>query len=77
MLNSIGVLLLAAVILWFEVPSLLDKKYKKELLVFSILLAIGVVLGIILGFGVTIPPPVELLKFLFTSLTDLIAPLLK
>ncbi|ARF12975.1 hypothetical protein SporoS204_01570 [Sporosarcina ureae] len=77
MLNSIGILLLAAAILWFEVPSLLDKKYKKELLVFSILLAIGVVLGIILGFGVIIPPPAELLSFLFTLLTDLMTPLLK
>ncbi|PIC57996.1 hypothetical protein CSV80_06740 [Sporosarcina sp. P12(2017)] len=77
MLKSIGILLLAAAILWFEVPSLLEKKYKKELLVFSILLAIGVVLGILLAFGVTIPPPLELLTFLFTRLTDLIAPLLK
>ncbi|ARF16112.1 hypothetical protein CSV61_01960 [Sporosarcina sp. P3] len=77
MLNSIGILLLTAAIVWYEVPSLLDKKYKKELLVFSILLAIGVVLGIMLGFGVTIPPPTKLVKFLFTPLTDLIAPLLK
>ncbi|PIC87099.1 hypothetical protein CSV72_03735 [Sporosarcina sp. P20a] len=77
MLNSIGILLIAAAIVWFEVPSLLEKKHKKELLVFSILLTIGVVPGIILGFGKTIPTPVNLLNFLFTLFTDLIAPLLK
>ncbi|ARJ37698.1 hypothetical protein SporoP8_01650 [Sporosarcina ureae] len=77
MLKSISILLIVAAIVWFEVPPLLDKKQKKELLAFSILLAIGVVLGIILGFGKTIPTPMDLLTFLFTLFTNLIAPLLK
>ena len=47
MLKSIGILLIAATILWIEVPPLLEKKYKKELLVFAILLAIAVGLSII------------------------------
>lgn len=76
MLKSIGVLLIAAAIAWFEIPSLLDKKHKKELLVFSILLTIGVVLGMVLGFGKTIPSPMDLLTFLFSMLTNLFAPLL-
>ncbi|PIC69310.1 hypothetical protein CSV77_14140 [Sporosarcina sp. P16b] len=76
MIKSIGILLIAAAIAWFEVPSLLDKKHKKELLVFSILLTIGVSLGMVLGFGKTLPSPMELLTFLFTLLTDLMAPLL-
>jgi hypothetical protein len=70
MLKSIGVLLIAAAILWIEVPSLLEKKYKKELLVFSILLAIGVGLGITLGFGKPIPNPLDLLTFIFKPLND-------
>lgn len=77
MLKSIGILLIAAAILWIEVPPLLGKKYKKELLVFSILLAIGVVLAIALGFGKTIPNPMNLLTFVFKPINDLIAPLLK
>ncbi|WP_303969662.1 hypothetical protein [Sporosarcina ureae] len=77
MLNSIGVLLIAAAIVWFEVPSLLDKKHKKELIAFSVFLTIGVVLGMVLGFGKSIPNPMDLLTFLFTLLTNLMAPLLK
>lgn len=72
MLKSIGVLLIAAVILWIEVPPLLEKKYKKELLVFSILLLIGVGLGIALGFGLPVPNPYDLLSYLFKPLNDLI-----
>lgn len=77
MLNSIGILLIATAIVWFEVPSLLDKKHKKELLTFSVFLTIGVVLGMVLAFGKTIPTPMDLLTFLFTLFTNLIAPLLK
>ncbi|PID14965.1 hypothetical protein CSV63_09190 [Sporosarcina sp. P34] len=76
MLKSIGILLIAAAIAWFEVPSLLEKKHKKELLAFSIFLTIGVALSIVLAFGKTLPSPMELLTFLFTLLTDLMAPLL-
>lgn len=77
MLKSIGILLIAAAILLIEVPPLLEKKYKKELLVFSILLAIGVGLSITQGLGKTIPNPMDLLTFVFKPLDDVIAPLLK
>lgn len=77
MLKSIGILLIAAAVLWIEVPPLLEKKYKKELLVFAILLAIGVGLSITIGLGKTIPNPMDLLTFVFKPLNDLIAPLLK
>ncbi|PIC73969.1 hypothetical protein [Sporosarcina sp. P17b] len=77
MINSIGILLIAAAIIWFDVPPLLDKKQKKELLAFSVFLTIGVVLGMVLGFGKSIPTPLDLLTFLFTLLTNLMAPLLK
>lgn len=72
MLISIGILLVAAVILRIEVPPLLEKKHKKELLVFSVLLAIGVGLGITLGFGITIPNPLDLLTFILKPINDLI-----
>ncbi|MFJ8236167.1 hypothetical protein ACIQ34_10515 [Ureibacillus sp. NPDC094379] len=77
MLKSIGILLVAAVILMIEVPSLLEKKYKKELLVFLILLAIGVGLSITQSFGKPIPNPMDLLTFVFKPLIDVISPLLK
>ncbi|MEK4229328.1 hypothetical protein [Solibacillus sp. FSL H8-0538] len=77
MIKSIGILLIAAAILWIEVPPLLEKKYKKELLVFSILLAIGVGLSITLGFKKPIPNPFDLLTFIFKPLDDVITLLLK
>lgn len=72
MVKSIGILLIAAVILWLEVPPLLKKGYKKELLVFSIFLAIGVALSIAYGLGKTIPNPLDALTFVFKPLNDFI-----
>lgn len=77
MIKSIGILLIAAAILWIEVPPLLEKKYKKEFLVFSILLAIGVSLSITLGFEKPIPNPLDLLTIIFKPLDDVISNLLK
>ena len=77
MLKSIGILLIAATILWIEVPPLLEKKLKKELLVFAILLAIAVGMSITLGFGKSISNPLDLLTFVFKPLNDVIALLLK
>jgi hypothetical protein len=70
MLKVIGILLIAAAILWMEVPPLLEKKYKKELVVFSTLLTIGVGLSIALGLGKTIPNPLDLLTLVFKPIHD-------
>ena len=72
MLNSLGILLVATVIIFIEVPSLLEKKQKKELIVFSILLIIGVTLSILRAFGINIPNPLDLLTFIFKPMNDLI-----
>lgn len=75
MLKVIGILLVAAIILLIEVPSLLEKKYKKELLVFSILLTIGVGLSIAQAVGKTIPNPLDLLTLVFKPINDIFSSL--
>ncbi|SDN09492.1 hypothetical protein SAMN05518871_103277 [Psychrobacillus sp. OK028] len=70
MLKSVGILLVAAFIVFIEVPSLVEKKYKKELIVFSILLTIGVGLGVAHSLGKSIPNPIDLLTFIFKPVHD-------
>ena len=77
MLISIGILLVAAIILWIEVPPLLEKKYKRELIVLSILLAIGVGISIPIAFGKSIPNPLDLITFVLKPLNDVISSLMK
>ena len=77
MLKSIGILLIAAIILWIEVPPLLEKKYKKELIVFSIFLAIGVGISMTIGFGKFMPNPLDLLTLVFKPLNDVVTLLFK
>ena len=77
MIKSLGILLVAGVIILFEVPPLLKQKQKKELFVFSILLIIGVVLSIVFTLGKTIPNPMDFITFIFKPLSDFITQLLK
>lgn len=70
MVKVIGILLIAVIILVIEVPPLRKKKHKKELIVFSILLAIGVGLSIAQALGKTIPNPMEFLKLVYKPIND-------
>ena len=73
MLKSIGILMVAAVILYIEVPTLLEKKHKIELIVFSILLLFGVGLGVAYSFNIQIPNPIDLLTFIYKPLHDVLS----
>lgn len=70
MFKVMGVLLLVALIAKFEVPSLLLKGHKKELVVFLLFLLIGGGLGIIQALDKTIPNPLDLLTFILKPLND-------
>lgn len=72
MVKTIGILCLAAVVVFLELPQLLKNKLMKELVVFTILLIIGITLSILLAFGVKLPNPVDLLIFLLKPLTNFI-----
>lgn len=70
MFKVMGILLLVAIIARFEVPSLLLKGHKKELVVFLLFLSIGASLGIILALEKNIPNPLDLLTFILKPLND-------
>lgn len=70
MFKIMGVLLLVALIARFEVPSLLSKGNKKELVVFLLFLSIGAGLGIVQALEKTIPNPLDLLTFILKPLND-------
>ncbi|MFB5086917.1 hypothetical protein PGC35_06790 [Psychrobacillus sp. PGGUH221] len=71
MVSSVGILLLTAVIIIIEVPSLVQQKLKKELIVFIILLVIGVVSGILYSFDVKLMSPVDLLAYILQPIYNL------
>ncbi|WP_391122824.1 hypothetical protein [Psychrobacillus sp. L3] len=72
MVNSLGILLIAAVIVKLEVPALLKNKDKIGLIIFSALLALGVGFGMALAFNIKIPNPVDFLTVILKPLNDII-----
>ncbi|QNG61702.1 hypothetical protein [Metabacillus idriensis] len=72
-----GILVIVAVIIAIDVPSLLRKKAKKELWVFSILLLFGTVLSIAQALNIKIPNPIDWITALYQPLSDMIENLLK
>ena len=55
-------ILVFIIIILYEVPELIKKKYWRELIVFSALLTIGFVLSLLQTLGYTIPSPVEAIE---------------
>ena len=72
-----GILALAIVIAFIEVPYLLKRGLKKELWTFSILLLFGTGLSIAEGLQVDIPNPMDALAVIYKPLTDLLFGLFK
>ena len=77
MIKSLGILLVAVTICLFEVPPLLKKQQKKELLVFSILLLFGVALSIFFTISKSIPNPLDYITFIFKPFSEVISGVLK
>ncbi len=72
MLKAIGILIIGAVIVISEVPPLLKRKLIKEVIIFSILLFLGILISILLSFGVAVPNPLDFLKYALKPLTNII-----
>lgn len=63
MLKTLAILIVTAVLVLLDVPSMLKNKQKKELVVYSILLFMGVGCLIMLAVGMKIPSPVDLFLY--------------
>ncbi|MDK2933408.1 MAG: hypothetical protein PWP27_1218 [Clostridiales bacterium] len=68
----LGILMVTAGIILLEVPCLLEKKLKKELWVFSMLLTFGVIISILMAFGVQLPSPKNMITVIYKPLGDII-----
>lgn len=73
----LGILAVAVVIAFIDVPSLLKQGLKKELWTFMILLLFGTGLSIAEGLQVDIPNPMDALAFIYKPLIDLLFGFLK
>lgn len=67
-----GVLAAAAVIMLIEMPSLIKKKLRKELWVFTILLIVGTGLGIAQVLNWPIPSPLNIVIAVYTPISNII-----
>ncbi|WP_134704871.1 hypothetical protein [Ammoniphilus sp. YIM 78166] len=76
MVASMAFLGVAMVIALIEVPHLLEKKLKKELCFFSILLVLGVGLSVAVAKGVDLPNPLDWVSFIYKPISDWIFRLL-
>jgi len=68
----VGIITVGILIALYEVPSLLRRKLKRELWVFSILLIFGVGLSILKSLRVDIPNPLDILTTIYKPFTDFI-----
>lgn len=72
MIISLGILLVAGVVLLIEGPTLLKNKQKKDIITFSVLLVLGVGLSIAHVMYKPLPNPMDFIKFVYKPLSDTI-----
>ena len=77
MVGVLGILAVSLVIAIIEVPSLLKKKLRRELWVFSILLLIGTGLSIAKSLKVEILNPFDLMAAFYKPFSDMLFQLLE
>ncbi|WP_254659752.1 hypothetical protein [Paenibacillus sp. KS1] len=76
-LASLGILIIAATIIFVEYPALSKSGSKQEAVAFGILLTIGTVLGIALAFHVKVPSPLDMVAAIYRPITSFISTILK
>jgi hypothetical protein len=66
----LGILIVTAGIILLEAPYLLERKLKKELCVFSILLTFGATISILMALGIQLPNPQDMITVVYKPLGD-------
>ncbi|UUZ86247.1 hypothetical protein LJK88_24260 [Paenibacillus sp. P26] len=77
MLGVIGIVSASIVIAIIEIPSLLERKLRKELWVFSLLLLMGTALSCAKMLGANLPNPSDWLTVVLKPVSDALFQLLK
>ncbi|WCK54545.1 hypothetical protein PP175_00125 [Aneurinibacillus sp. Ricciae_BoGa-3] len=77
MVAGMGILVIVGIIFIFEFPRLWEKKWKKEVAVFSILLLIGTGLSIAQAFQVQLSNPIDWISAVYRPIYHLLAGWLK
>lgn len=72
-MNLIGLILVFAIIIGYELPELLQKRQWREVAVFSGLIIFGFTISYLQMIGVTLPNPVKAIEFLTDTLIGLFA----
>lgn len=77
MLFAGGIIIISALIIYFEMPLLLKNKETKTIWAFFILFGMGIALNIALAFNLNIPNPLDFITYIFQPVADIIMTLKK
>ncbi|MET3292762.1 UNVERIFIED_CONTAM: putative membrane protein YczE [Brevibacillus sp. OAP136] len=75
--SVLGILIVILIICLLEVPSLLKKKQRRELLAFSVLLLVGTGLNIALALHIELPNPMDWIIAVYKPVSDMVDSLFK
>ncbi|RAP75744.1 hypothetical protein [Paenibacillus montanisoli] len=74
--NLSGIIVASLFVIGVEVPYLRRKGYKKELLVFSMLLAAGILLSVLEVIKIPLPNPLDMITAVYQPISDFVYALL-
>ena len=73
-LKVLLVLLLGAGVAYYVVPKLLQQQLKRELIVFSCFLLIGVALALAMVLNLPVPNPTDAVEYIFSPVVRMLYP---
>jgi hypothetical protein len=76
MIKILGILVITFLIVWKEIPGLKKHKKKKEIWIFSIFQLMATTLLTLVVLNVKIPSPLEVIRFIYKPVSDVLFSLL-